>query len=167
MTPEEYLALPEEKPYLEYSDGMVVQKPMPTGEHADISAYITIELGLYCRQHGGRVRPEARAALGDLPSYRLPDLGFFAGNQTPDDDSVPTLAIEIRSRSQTLAELEAKCRQYLAAGTSECWVVDPVSTSVLVMNNEANKRIPGTADLVSDVVPGFVLSLPALFAAAK
>ena len=37
MTPEEYLALPEEKPYLEYIDGMVVQKPMPTNEHAKLA----------------------------------------------------------------------------------------------------------------------------------
>jgi len=33
MTPEQYLALPQEKPYLEYVDGMVLQKLMPTFDH--------------------------------------------------------------------------------------------------------------------------------------
>ena len=28
MSPEQYLALPEVKPYLEYVDGVVLQKPM-------------------------------------------------------------------------------------------------------------------------------------------
>lgn len=167
MTPEEYLALPEEKPYLEYSDGMVVQKPMPTDEHADLQMYVAYELETLVRREGGRVRTEARAALGDVPSFRLADVSYWAKGVDHSNDSVPTLAIEIRSRSQTLAELEAKCRQYLAAGTKECWIVDPVSTSVVVMTTAENKRIPGTAELTSDVVPGFVLSLPALFAAAK
>ena len=33
MTEEEYLALPEEKPYLEYVDGVVLQKPVPDDLH--------------------------------------------------------------------------------------------------------------------------------------
>lgn len=37
MTPEQYLALPEEKPYLEYIDGMVLQKPMPNEQHARVA----------------------------------------------------------------------------------------------------------------------------------
>lgn len=167
MTPEEYLALPEEKPYLEYVDGMVIQKPMPTAEHADLSAFITIELGLYCREHGGKIRPETRTAFGET-NYRLPDLSFFPAASGADEDAVPLVAIEVRSRNQTLAELQAKCRQFLAAGTRECWIVDPVSESVLVLTpDDELTRVPGTADLTSELIPGFTLSLPALFAAAK
>lgn len=33
MSESEYLALPEEKPYLEYIDGVVLQKPMPNKSH--------------------------------------------------------------------------------------------------------------------------------------
>lgn len=168
MTPEEYLALPEEKPYLEYVDGVVIQKPMPTDEHADLQMYIAYELESWVRKNGGKVRAEARAALGDVPNYRLPDISFWAPGFDHSNDSVPPLAIEIRSRSQTLAELQAKCRQLLAAGTHECWIVDPVSESLVVMKPGADlKRISGSASLASGLAAGFVLSLPALFAASK
>lgn len=168
MTPEEYLALPEEKPYLEYVDGVVIQKPMPTDEHPDLQMYIAYELETWVRSRGGRVRVEARAAIGDVPSYRLPDVSFWMAEADHGNDSVPPLAIEIRSRSQTLAELQAKCRQFLSAGTRECWIVDPVSESVLVMRLDAElTSLPGTAELTSELIPGFALSLATLFAAAK
>jgi len=168
MTPEEYLALPEEKPYLEYVDGVVIQKPMPTDEHADLQLYIAYELESWVRRMGGKVRAEARAALGSGPNFRLPDVSFWGPGSDHQNDSVPHIAIEIRSRSQTLAELQAKCRQFLAAGSRECWIVDPVSASVLVLRADAElTRMLGTAELTSELIPGFALSLPALFAAAE
>ncbi len=36
MTLEEFLALPEEKPALEYEDGVVTQKMPPQGKHASL-----------------------------------------------------------------------------------------------------------------------------------
>ena len=37
MTPEQYLALPEEKPYLELIDGVVEQKPMVNADHGRVA----------------------------------------------------------------------------------------------------------------------------------
>ncbi len=162
MTPEEYLALPEEKPYLEYVDGVVLQKPMPTSEHGDLVTELLIELGLYMRQHGGKLRSEARTAIGDLPSYRLPDLAYWAPGRPAGDDSIPSLAIEVRSRSQSLGELRAKCWVFRRAGVDACWLIDPVSRAAEVFEGDGDPRAVQT--LTASCLPGFELPLATLFA---
>ena len=77
MTPEQYLTRPEEKPYLEYIDGMVLQKPMPNEQHAQIALEVGYHIRLWLRGKKGRAGVEARARLGDLPNYRLPDVSFW------------------------------------------------------------------------------------------
>ena len=78
MTPEQFLALPEEKPYLEYVHGMVLQKPMVNSVHAKLAARLAMKLGMHAEQHGGHVGVEATTAVGPLPNYRLPDVTFWA-----------------------------------------------------------------------------------------
>ncbi|MBK7329838.1 MAG: Uma2 family endonuclease [Dehalococcoidia bacterium] len=56
MTPEEYLALPEEKPYLEYVDGVVLQKPMPNEDHGRIAFRIGFLIPDLAGQHSGQDR---------------------------------------------------------------------------------------------------------------
>ena len=46
MTEAEFLALPEEEPYLEYVDGVVLQKPMPNKSHTEIVAELVTEIVL-------------------------------------------------------------------------------------------------------------------------
>ena len=61
MSVEEYLALPEEKPYLEYVDGEAVPKTMPDDRHMLLAAEFDIEIGLYRRATGGLSGPEHSA----------------------------------------------------------------------------------------------------------
>ncbi|MBK7725654.1 MAG: Uma2 family endonuclease [Dehalococcoidia bacterium] len=56
MTPEEYLALPEEKPYLEYVDGVVLQKPMPNEEHSRIAFRIGFLIQTWLGEDTGQGR---------------------------------------------------------------------------------------------------------------
>jgi Uma2 family endonuclease len=84
MTEEEYLSLPEEKPYLEYADGMVLQKPVPNAEHADLVAELQYYLVAYRKTHGGRTGPERRVRLRDAPSYRLPDTTYWVAGSLPE-----------------------------------------------------------------------------------
>ena len=42
LTLEDFLSLPETKPYSEYVDGKVEQKPMPQGEHNVIQTFLSI-----------------------------------------------------------------------------------------------------------------------------
>jgi len=166
MTPEQYLALPEEKPYLEYVDGMVVQKPMVNSAHAKLAALLAMQLGLYTRRvGGGHVGVEARTAVGSLPNYRLPDVTYWAPGRPSGDDSLPTLAVEVRSPGQTAAELRAKCRFFQRNGVDACWLVDPEARTVEVFEGGQDGGVLSeSATLTSAHLSGFALPLRELFA---
>ena len=164
MTEAEYLALPEEKPYLEYVDGLVLQKPMPNDDHAGLIAELALILGLYRRTRGGLVRVEMRTRFPD-GSYRIPDASYWAPAQPSGDDSIPTLAVEVRSPDQTMDELRAKCRFYRRNGVGACWLIDPESRTVEVFEGEADgEAFAAEGTLQSVLLPGFSLALKDLFA---
>ena len=41
---EEFLKLPETKPYNEYLDGKIYQKPMPQGEHSTLQSFLVTNI---------------------------------------------------------------------------------------------------------------------------
>jgi Uma2 family endonuclease len=162
MTPEEYLALPEEKPYLEYVDGMVLQKPMPNKDHAELIAELIYRIKLWIETHDGRIGPEARARLGDLPNFRLPDLSFWRAELPRGEDGPPSLAVEVRSNDQTIAELRRKCEFFRAAGVEACWLIDPTARRAWLY--EGGRKHSAVESLTAECLPGFELSLEKLFA---
>ncbi len=164
MTPEEYLALPEEKPYLEYADGVVLQKPMVNSRHRDLTGELTLELGLYARRAGGKFGPEGRIAFPHARAYRLPDTAYWAPGRPSGDDSLPTLAVEVRSPEQSMNELRVKCRFYRANGIDACWLIDPESRTVEVFEGDTDGITMAEGTLTSGHMPGFMLALSDLFA---
>ena len=162
MTPEQYLQLPEEKPYLEYVDGVVLQKPMPTFDHSELSLEVGSHLRDYARKYGGRAGVEARTQLGDLPNYRLPDVSYWKPGVPRQDDILPTLAVEVRSPSQLMAELRAKCEAFRKSGVEACWLIDPVSRTAELF--EGRKNGAAIDVLRAECLPGFELPLVDLFA---
>lgn len=162
MTPEQFLALPEQKPYLEYVHGMVLQKPMVNSVHAKLAARLAMKLGIHAEKSGGHVGVEARTAVGPLPNYRLPDVTFWAAGRPSGDDSLPTLAVEVRSPSQTMAELREKCRYFRANGIDCCWLIDPDARVAELFEGERD-GVPTTGPLTARSLPGFALPLDELF----
>ncbi|WP_300008566.1 Uma2 family endonuclease [Pseudonocardia sp.] len=86
-------------------------------------------------------------------------------------DGPPELAIEVRSPGTWALDVGPKLRQYEAAGTTELWLVDTASSTVLVFRRDDSG--PGFADavefaageeLTSPLLPGFALDVDALFA---
>lgn len=165
MTPEEYLALPEEKPYLEYVDGVVLQKPMPTTEHAKLALEVGTFLRLWTREHGGSAGVEARSRLGDLPSYRLPDVSLWAPGVPSSGEAIPSLAVEIRSKDQTMNELREKCRVFRRSGVEACWLIDPVARTAEVFEGDRDGMVVDV--LKAECIPGFELGLVELFAVVE
>lgn len=162
MTPEEYLALPEEKPYLEYVDGVVLQKPTPNNDHAEL----VIRLGAFLTAWienggGGRVGTEARSRLGELPNFRLPDLSYWKPGTPREYVGPPSLAVEIRSPDQTIAELRRKCEFFRSSGVEASWLIDPGSRSAWLF--EGRKRAVEVEVLRAGVLPGFELAVDRLF----
>ena len=166
MSEAAYLALPEEKPYLEYVDGVVLQKPMPNKDHRRLIEELVIEIGLYRRQAGGAAGPEGRVRLPDGSGYRLPDTAYWAPGVTDSNDSVPTVAVEVRSPDETMQSQRAKCRAFRRNGVQVCWLIDPVSRSVEVFEaSRDGERLPADGALETSEMPGFRLALADLFAA--
>jgi Uma2 family endonuclease len=173
ITLEEYLALPEEKPYLEYVCGEVVQKMAAQRSHAALVAEFLAALRDYQRSGmGGFSGPETSILFDDPNDQRvlIPDAAYWAPAKPVGGElmSAPTLAIEVRSPGQGLNSLRAKCRYYRAHDVDVCWLVDPAARTVEVYEEgrEGETLGPG-ATLTSPALPGFSLPLASLFAALE
>jgi Uma2 family endonuclease len=165
MTEKEYLALPEEQPYLEYVDGVVQQKPMPNKDHILLAEELIIAIGLYRRRRGGSSGPEGRVRLPDGSGFRLPDTAYWAPDRRHEDDSVPSLAVEIRSPDQSMESLRRKCRTFRRNGVDVCWIIDPVTRTAEVFEDSMDgERLGRGGTPETPVMPGFRLELDALFA---
>lgn len=173
-TEEEYLALPETKPYLELVDGQLTEKCMGDSDHSFLQTELVFYLRAYTRRRrSGFVHTEGRARFtrpGRVSAdYRLPDIAYFGPAATRVFEGTkllnpPTLAIEIRSRSESFASQREKCRWYLANGVEECWLVDPASRSFEIFDaSRDGEPLPFDGAITSKLLPGFRLKLAELF----
>lgn len=94
------------------------------------------------------------------------------GDELADDPigaEVPTLTVEVLSRSNRRSEIDQKLAEYLAAGVKMCWVIDPKSRSARIYSSAKRwKDIDPSGALDGGrVVPGFVLPLAEFFAEGK
>jgi Uma2 family endonuclease len=162
MSETDYLALPEEKPYLEYVDGVVTPKAMRDDNHSDLAVELIFLLRSFAAIHGGRVGTEKRSLLRPQRDYRLPDVEFISPGQPHGDDIIPTLAIEVRSKSETMASQRRKCEAFLVAGAREAWLVDGGARTVQIFGDDP-RILRGDEVLRSPVLPTFELPLTELF----
>ena len=171
LTLEEYLALPEEKPYREFIHGRAVPKPMTNSDHIDLVAEIVAALRLYARATGGRSGPEASILVGEAHDQRvlLPDAAYWAPGRRKGryPMNAPTVAVEVRSPSQTRPEQREKCRFYVSHGVEAAWLVDPDSRTVEVFEGGAVLTLSSGDTLTSAAMPGFELSVAELFSAVE
>ena len=163
MTPEEYLSLPEHKPYLEYVHGMVLQKPAGNMDYGQLLGQLIWFIGTWKQSHGGRAGIAARARLGDLPDYRIPDLSYWRPEVPRGEEAVPSLAVEVRSPEQLVLELRRKCEFLRSTGVETCWLIDPVSRTAEVYEGR-RKTGALVSTLKAECLPGFELPLAELFA---
>ena len=77
--------------------------------------------------------------------------------------SRPTLAVEVRSPSQSLSEQRAKCRYYLGHGVDVAWLVDPNSRTIEIFEKVGERTITEAGVLSATALPGFHLKLADLF----
>jgi Uma2 family endonuclease len=173
MTEEEYLALPETKPYLEFVDGEVIEKCMGDNYHSAIEFLLSgVFYEFWKRLKRGHFRTESRSryARADGADHRVPDIAYYAAGKALHDPSgrgmaPPSLAIEIRSEGESAASQRQKCRWYLARGVAECWLIDPYKRTVEVFDADRDGVLltPRTA-LRTAILPGFELPLEDLWA---
>jgi len=176
MTLEEFLALPEEKPYLEYVDGEACPKTMPTRRHGELVTEILFRLRAYLESSpAGVARTEVRHYSERVNRAYLPDAEFTlrdnirtGADQLDPVPEPPDLAIEVLSPDDRASRVLDRVDFYLAEGVQIGWVVDPETETVTEYRPGARMRTlrRGEALEAEGVLPGFRLALAELFDAA-
>jgi Uma2 family endonuclease len=165
------------KPICELIDGVLVEKAMGNDE-SSLAMYIGRLLGMYF----GAVTPGR--ILGADGFFRLgenllraPDVSFtpwssFEDGEPPEEaywSVAPAFMVEVRSPSNTDAEMDRKVNEFFAAGTQLAWVINPAKKSARVYTSAKKFKELGATDTLDGgkVLPGFKLKLADLFASLK
>jgi Uma2 family endonuclease len=175
LTAEEYARLPEEDGVRhELAAGLLMSEPIPLPRHGPIELRLGRLLADFADEAGlGVVLTEAGFLLSrDPDTVRGPDVAFVRRDRFDPDEAArsyfrgaPDLAVEIHSRSNRSAEMHAKVADYLAAGASLVWVVDPERRSVTVCRSLLDRRRLETSDALDggEVLLGLTIPLAGLF----
>ena len=101
---------------------------------------------------------------------RAPDVSFVSKGRLPAERPTrywvvaPDLAVEVLSPSNQASEIERKVLEYLEAGTSVVWVVDPqLQIARIHRGNEARLVREGEVLSAEEVLQGFAVLLRELF----
>lgn len=163
MSEAEYLALPEDKPYLEYVDGVVFEKPIGDRNRSRLMTFVISRFFEFERFQGGESGPEGRVRLPDRTGYRLPDAAYWAPGRDSGDDSLPSVCVEVRSPGQRISALRDKCRAFRRNGVDACWLIDPDARTVEVFDAERDGVTVSGGVVTTAVMPGFELDLGEMF----
>jgi len=156
-----------------------VNKMSPAGEaHGEVAMDVGGALWQHVRKaQTGRVfAAETGFILSHDPdTIRAPDAAFVMEERIPVErsrgffDGAPDIAVEIISPSETPSEVEAKIREYLAAGTRLLWVVYPDIRTVRVYRPDGTTEVIDENGTLSgeDVLPDFELPLSDVFHEAR
>jgi Uma2 family endonuclease len=117
----------------EFVEGKLVQRPMPTWEHACMQGFLIEELRAIGRRLAFFAVPEQRVQTRPH-RFRVPDVCVVTDRPegNPGRRIVthpPYLCVEILSPEDTDVETMDKVREYLFFGVAWVWVIDPVSLS--------------------------------------
>ena len=174
MTLDDFLALPEETPALEYVDGVVTQKVAPQGQHVTLQDEFTQRVNALARPRKlARAYPELRATYAGLS--RVPDVAVYLWHRIPRLPNgrvanrftePPDIAIEIVSPDQTATALVSKCIWYVKNGVQIALIADPGNDTVLRFRPDSLPDVLTGSDRIDldDVLPGFELTVNELFA---
>ena len=174
MTAEELLRLPrgEGKRY-ELIRGVLVEK-MPTGDpHADTVVRTTHAIFTYSEANDyGVVRtgePGYRLDR-DPDTVRAPDVAWIAPGRIPAStqgypELAPDLAVEVKSPSNSNAEMGAKAEMWLCYGSQQAWVLNPETVTLTIHRPNAEPVTLGEDDVIDggDLLPGFTCPVWRLF----
>jgi Uma2 family endonuclease len=81
-------------------------------------------------------------------------------------ETIPDLVAEVRSKNDSLAEVEQKTQEYLKAGVRILWVIDNDERTVTISRAEGVAQVLGENDMLraDGVIPDFAAAVVSLFA---
>jgi Uma2 family endonuclease len=172
MTLEEFLELPEEKPALEFEDGVVTQKVAPQGQHS------LLEPGFAGAINQFAMPKKLAAAFTELRTTfagasLVPDIAVYRWERIPRDPDgrvankfldQPDIAIEIVSPSQSVTSLIRRCPRYLERGVPISLILDPDDESVILLKGGLARVLHGDDRIdLSELLPEFELTVRQVF----
>lgn len=172
MTLEEFLALPEQEPALEFQDGVVTQKVSPKRRHGRGQARLT-ETFIHAGEDTGTGEVYTETRFQTANWAPVPDVSFYTrgkldaqGDDADDFTLPPDIAVEISSPDQSISELFRKCLRYAALGVQVTLLVAVEDRTVFLFRPGQQPLALRGADRIdlSDVLPAFDLTADALFA---
>ncbi len=166
LTADEYLRTPDDGLRHALQAGLLIAEPQPFPRHAQIQARLTRVLAEFVDSRDlGVVLTEGGFLLSRNPdTVRAPDVSFVRADRFDAEEAArgyfrgaPDLAIEIVSPSNRPGETHAKVADYLAAGATLVWVIDPIHRLVAVYRSLLAPRRIGADGVLDgeDVLPGF------------
>jgi Uma2 family endonuclease len=158
----------------ELDEGALIEMA-PTGDrHGVVVAQVTYLIRAYLEIHDlGEVSgAETGYRLSTNPdSVLAPDVGFITTARLQPMtgkyyEVAPDLAVEVVSPNDGARQIRRKADQYLAAGTRLVWVIYPEDRLVDVYQPDHDPHPFKMGDTLDggDVLPGFTLSVQAIFA---
>lgn len=166
LTLEAFLQQPETKPASEYIDGVIIQKPMPQGEHSAIQGDLVPFINAALRSKKiARAFPElrcifdGRAIVPDVSVYTWERISRKENGEVANVFSgSPDWMIEILSPEQSQTQVVKKILHSLKHDTQMGWLIDPEEKSVLVYSPNKTTEVFDEPDLILPV-PEFAVEL--------
>jgi Uma2 family endonuclease len=179
MTAEEFLALPDNGMERSLIRGELREKPMTVRNrfHSRIMARISTVLNnwldhqseprgmVLCGEAGCRLRHDPETIVGIDVMYISAEVAARQAAETTLIDGVPVLVVEILSPNDTEEQTNEKMDDYLAAGVTLVWVIDPHDRTVLVYQPGAEPTLFNIRQELSGEphLPGFCVPVARLF----
>lgn len=136
---EEYLNTSYEHD-VEYVDGVLVERSLPTPAHGLLQSLIAGHLLRYRKQHNYAVCTECRVELVERSRYRIPDVLLCSVPVNATDKalkSVPLAVIEIWSPEDRMPRQMARFEEYWSRGVRQIIVLDPEEFTAFRYENRA------------------------------
>jgi Uma2 family endonuclease len=174
LTAADLAALPDELPSgpvkYELDDGRLTLMPAPGDVHSAVSSNVAAHLKVQGEWAGhGKARDAVSVILRHNPDRVVGTDACFIANASlplklsPEGylETIPDLVVEVRSKNDTMAELERKAGEYLAAGAKLVWVIDPLRSVAVVYEAGHTPRTLGVGDELTaeGIIPEFRLSV--------
>jgi Uma2 family endonuclease len=179
LTVADLAALPSELPSgpvaYELDNGRLVIKAPPGNEHGAVESNVTADLKVQGERRGlGKVRSgEVAVILWRNPDRVVgADIAFIANHNLPLQvskegylETIPDLVVEVRSKNDSLPEIQEKVNDYITAGVRVVWVADPKERTVTAHRKNQPPQVFSENDMlkVEDLIPGLQLKLSDVF----
>lgn len=173
LTLEEFLALPDTKPALEFEEGQVTQKVSPKGQHSGLQTDLAELFNRFGRRRKlARAFTELRTTFAgrsyvpDVSVYRWERIPLTPDGKVANDFFVPPdITVEIVSPQQSVNALVRRCLQYITHGVPIALLVDPDDESVILFRQGATPLALRGQDGIDlePVLGGFKLTAAGIF----